>query len=284
MKVRSIQNLKAFGNASGRVPIIACLAFITMLATPAAAHAGGDANTTVCTSATEASPGFRTYLPDCRAYELVTPPYDEGARVALRGPAAISPDGAHVITGVCGAFAGADNDWWQGNRNPFCSAYEFTRGPAGWTPAVLTPPATEFPHSTFMAAAGNSLDTTLWGAATNTLTFNEDIYVRHSEGDFALVGPGTGPEVRDESLEQSHAELNLVGASRELTHEIFLVVAFGPIEREAHRGHGNLWPGTPQTANRRRSTNTPTRADPSRNQCWWAWRTRASSAATPKRW
>ncbi len=210
---------------------------------PSAVLAAGDSSAATCPFETEASAGFRTYLPDCRAYELVTPPYKEGGEVALGGPAAISPDGAHVITGVGGAFAGAGNYWWQDNRNPDFDAYEFTRTEAGWTPSVLTPPATQFPHSALMAADGNSLGTTLWGAATNTLTLNEDIYVRETNGEFSLVGPGSGPEVRHENLDFPGDELNFAGASRDLTHSLFTVTAFSGGEREGHGGHGNLWQG-----------------------------------------
>jgi hypothetical protein len=148
-----------------------------------------------------------------------------------------------VIAGVGGAFAGAGNYWWDANRNAGLTAYELTRTETGWTPSVLTPPATRFPHSTLMAASGESLGTTLWGAATSTLTFNENIYLRDSEGDFALVGPGTGPEIRDESLKQASNELNLVGASHDLSHAIFSVSAFSVGSRLEYSGRGNLWPG-----------------------------------------
>ncbi|HWX44490.1 MAG TPA: hypothetical protein VNY52_04115 [Solirubrobacteraceae bacterium] len=163
--------------------------------------------------------------------------------MALGSPAAIASGGGHVIVGVGGAFAGAGNYWWQGNRNPNFTAYEFTHGAAGWMPTVLTPPATEFPHSALMATSEGGLGTTLWGATANTLTLNEDIYVRNGDGNFAFVGPGTGPEIRDESLASSGAELNFVGGSSDLAHSVFRVVAFGPTERTGHRGRGNLWPG-----------------------------------------
>ena len=136
------------------------------------ALAAGDANQTQCGVQTESSPGFRTYLPDCRAYELVTPPYKGSAPLLDQGslqPVAVSSDGAHVITSVGGAFAGAGNAWYQQARNGSIDEYELTRTAAGWEPTALTPPATEFSHSGMMAASGEDLGTTLWSAEAGTL-------------------------------------------------------------------------------------------------------------------
>jgi hypothetical protein len=47
----------------------------------ASAMGAGDANQASCPN--EASPGFRAYLPDCRAYEMVTPPYKSGGFVTV---------------------------------------------------------------------------------------------------------------------------------------------------------------------------------------------------------
>ena len=47
----------------------------------ASALAAGDANESACPN--EASSGFRSYLPDCRAYELVSPPFKDAVRPAL---------------------------------------------------------------------------------------------------------------------------------------------------------------------------------------------------------
>ena len=228
---------RAFGS---RVVVAAVVVGAVVLVAPVPALAAGDANQATCPFETEASPGFRTYLPDCRAYELVTPPYKAGG-VVLDEPGAISADGEHVIVGVGGAFAGAGNDWWDGNRNPDIAVYELTRTAAGWQPTALTPPAAQYPHSTIMAAStADGLATTLWGAATSTLLFNEDIYLRQPDGAFVRVGPGVAPEVADQELSSSSQELNLVGASSDLTRSLFQVTWENPTNL---KGHSNLWPG-----------------------------------------
>ena len=61
-----------------RVLATAAMAMLVCLCMCASAVATGDVNLTSCGLA-EGSPGFRSFLPDCRAYELVTPPYDAGA-------------------------------------------------------------------------------------------------------------------------------------------------------------------------------------------------------------
>jgi hypothetical protein len=212
-----------------------------MVLSPSAAAAAGDSNVARCGANTEASEGFRAYLPDCRAYELVTPPYKEGGVVIESEWAAVSQDGTRVIAGSGGAFAGAGNYWLEGSRNPSYDAYEFTRTSSGWGTAVLTPPATVFPHSMLMAASAEDFGTTLWATAKNTRLFNEDIYVRNASGKLFLLGPGTGPEVMGEQLFKSKEELQLAGASGDLTHSVFSIEASASVKE--HNGHSNLWPG-----------------------------------------
>jgi hypothetical protein len=206
--------------------------------------ATGDANRTQCSPETEASPGFRGYLPDCRAYELVTPPFKDSALVlGIKGgaPVAVSENGEQVLTMMGGAFAGAGNLWFQGNLNPDFDAYELTRTASGWQPTAITPPATEYPYSDMMAASPVDLGTTLWGATTskairNAPSVNEDIYVRGDSGVFSLVGPGVAPEEAGRELDTNQDQLALAGASSDLTRLLFTVVADpGP--------PSDLWPG-----------------------------------------
>src|ERR1039458_692058 len=154
---RGLGLARAFG---ARAAVAAVVVGAAVLVAPVVALAAGDANQSTCPFETESSPGFRTYLPDCRAYELVTPPYKEGGLV-LDEPAAIALDGERVIAGVPGVFAASGNNWLEGNRNPDYAVYEFARTAEGWRPTALTPPATQYPHGGIMAAStADELQTT----------------------------------------------------------------------------------------------------------------------------
>jgi hypothetical protein len=227
--------------SAGLVSLCALACALLFSSTPALAT--GDANQASCPFETEASPGFRAYLPDCRAYELVTPPYKAGATL-LQEPDAISPDGSHVITGAGGSFAGADNYWINFASNPGGVAYELTRGATGWQTTVLTPPAVQYPHSTLLAVSGSDFGTTLWAATRTVLLSGEDFFLRNDNGDFLPIGPGRAPQVAAATEElYASTELSYVGASSDLTHSLFTVEAFGLEEQRTHHGHSNLWPG-----------------------------------------
>jgi hypothetical protein len=200
--------------------------------------AAGDANRPACSPESEASSGFRTYLPDCRAFESLTPPYKQGGVIELRAPTAVAADGDHVIAIVAGGFAGSGN--YEFMNLP---AYKFTRSETGWQTTALTPPTSLYPHSSFLAASPESLDTTLWGLGTTEPKYHSDIYLRDASGQFNRVGPGVAPDIRAEELKSEAQELALRGASADLSHDVFTDRAFNTAEVTAHNGHTGLWPG-----------------------------------------
>jgi hypothetical protein len=194
----------------------AALATIGMcLSLCASALATGDINRAECPTATESSPGFRSYMPDCRAYELVSPAFVNGvAPLGLEGDSApqISADGEHVISKVLGGFAETGSLEQKGPD--YGAIYEFSRAGAGWSVEALNPPASLYPRSEFEFASTN-FSHSLWAVqppavagqelpvgpvSGNGFSYpNNSVLVTREaagggKGRFTPVGPVAGPE------------------------------------------------------------------------------------------
>lgn len=204
------------------------VACIVSLAASGVASATGDANTSACPFEAESSPGFRTYLPDCRAYEMVTPSYKEGAGLQEKSLFLVSPDGMHLIGASIGSFANAENDRIQGFG--FGATYEFTRAASGWQTTALDPPASLYPEG-YLFDASTDLASSLWflhpSSAPSTSAYG--LYIRNSEGALTRIGPGAsslGPGAEP-------ANTVYVGASDDLHHVLFATSS----------SLAKLWPG-----------------------------------------
>jgi hypothetical protein len=190
--------------------------------------AAGDANEASCPN--EASPGFRSYLPDCRAYELVSPAYKEGNFAEpLVG---ISSDGSRVIGGSpAGTFAGAQNSYL------FEDFYEYLRTGSGWVTTALDPPAAEFPRSAFLpTAVSTSVAGSLWEAEAPPALGSRGeahLYIRGSEAG----GSGRLVEIGPVTPTQSEVS-TVVGASGDLSHVLYELLS-----RSAKSLAQPLWPG-----------------------------------------
>ncbi len=82
-----------------------------------------------------------TSLPDCRAYELVTPPQKNGALIGalfLQVAPQIASDGERVIAPSIQCFAGPES--CVAVRQNEGQPYAFTRTTEGWVPEPLAPP------------------------------------------------------------------------------------------------------------------------------------------------
>ena len=127
----------SLGRISCGLALLASTVGVAVGALASSAMASGDANNSSCGEfpGTEASPGFRSYLPDCRAYELVTR-FEEGGREA-------GLDGLETGIGVPSA-GGRAVDWEA--VGACCQAssaalnlYQSTRRSDGWQTSALTP-------------------------------------------------------------------------------------------------------------------------------------------------
>jgi len=211
------------------------------------ALAAGDINTESCNefAGTEGSPGFRRFLPDCRAYEMVSPPY-EGGQSAFgvgRQPPPITTDGEHLLAVDFAGLAGTENE--EQNGSEFGAIYEFSRTPSGWSTESLEPPASQYPRRLFVAGSAD-LSRSLWALAIPSQE-GEEVGVPEEDGyDFAVrgvpiggrapfevVGPEVSPEHEKTFPGGAAGAFGFAGASHDLSHILLSVKS----------QHKLLWPG-----------------------------------------
>jgi hypothetical protein len=131
--------------------------------------------------------GLAARLPDCRGYELVTPPQKNSALIGavLFGPSfpAIAPDGSSVIVPSVQCFAAAKS--CIAHRQSEGELYEFSRSSGTWQTNPLAPPATQFRTESFLS----------FGANANSYFFTapvsgvENFFARLPDGSYRLIGP-----------------------------------------------------------------------------------------------
>jgi hypothetical protein len=201
--------------------------------------AAGDANMGSCLN--EPLVGFSSSLPDCRAYELVSPGYDAGAipyGYANRG-AMISPDGEELLATVFGSLRGSEG--LKQVESEEGELYEFARTPTGWSVEAQDPPQSTYPFHGFQGAPASDLSRSVWavplplstGAEPETFWKykNDSEYVlREGRNRFTEIGPVVAP-----GHEAAFGAFGGVkGVSEDLAHIVFSVQA---------QGAKDLWPG-----------------------------------------
>jgi hypothetical protein len=196
------------------------------------AFATGDANVASCAVASEVSPGFRNFMPDCRAYELVSPGYGAGALAAgvkNRAPS-MSPDGESLLAISFGGFGQAEELKQEGSEE-LGEVYEFSRTPNGWVAEPQDPPAALHPFHEQEAWDTSELGRSIWkvpgpvppGEEPELYWFrlNDGSYVlREGRARFASVGAIVAPGYEAAS---SQSASFVEGTSRNLTHVVFSV-------------------------------------------------------------
>jgi hypothetical protein len=174
--------------------------------------------------------GFSAVLPDCRAYEQVTPVYKQGVGAHMD---AVSSDGSRAIVASIGNFGDAQNNV------ALSSFYELSRGASGWVERTVEPSGAQFPWSFYVDAAPD-LSRTLWEArASSESIFDFDYWVRDAGGAMHDLGPvfppsqTAGPPGLGEPT--GGATAHYAGGSSDLSRVLFELMGQGL--------PGNRWPG-----------------------------------------
>jgi hypothetical protein len=178
--------------AVGRAPgaVLCCLVLaLAGLCLPGAAVAGEG-----CPNEQLRGESSSLGLPDCRAYEMVTPVDKGGAFVSAVGTGVgstevmvdpvggVAPDGSSVAGETAEAFAGVENDEVQAET--VGQVYRFSRTPSGWVTTPLNP------TRGFLWSLG--LGESLWGPAEQAYPLGR-LRLREADGAVREVGPAWPP-------------------------------------------------------------------------------------------
>jgi hypothetical protein len=187
--------------------LVAACVCLSLLVGVCGALAAGDANhpnAGECPRAAEEAPGFAS-LPDCRRYEMVTPPQKNEATIgtAYGRRSLVARSGQRVIAPATQCFAGIESCVGDRSSDSTGALYAFARTSDGWVTHPLSPPAS-FAISQWYsvnADAGTAL------FSVPVLLGQEDFYARLSGGSFVAVGPlaenreqGGPPETTQEGV------------------------------------------------------------------------------------
>jgi hypothetical protein len=210
---------------------LGALLFTLALFTPRAF--AGDVNEAFCPN--EHLVGYEASLPDCRAYEMVTPPYKEGGFKLVGAQA--DQDGQQLRLETFGSLLSSEGTLPQGIGG-LGHVYHLVRTVTGWTPVAVDAPFARFPIIEVLSFSPD-FDSSIWYVNPPNQT-SSDVYLDSPAG-LTSVGPGAPPG----SLETA---LTFIGASEGLDHTLFVVHSANVGLEEEH-----LWPGDTTLGERRPS-------------------------------
>jgi hypothetical protein len=191
----------------------------------------GSAAAGVCPNEARRAVLGSTALPDCRAYELVSPSAKNGQPVSGKY---VSPDGERVVAYSIGGFAGSN----QG----ILSFYEFARGSDEWKAAPLNPSAAYIEvNANVLLATSPDLISGLFEYMPSTTTDARDtaFYERNlPSGLLVEIGPRLSPASLASNEPEAPTNSSEPSTSDALSSRVVYMLS-GP--SSATKGY--LWPG-----------------------------------------
>ena len=180
------------------VPLMTFLAVLAFSSAPAAQAEAPCPNEALRTELNS------SWLPECRAYEMVSPPYKEGYPLFLSSYAA---GGERAILYSLANLAGAEG---TGENVLQANVYLDQRDAGGWQLTPLNASSSEFVGQRLVAAEADD-GMTLWDQHTPHQGYGDrGLYVRSAAGVFSFIGPLQPPSLVEE--EPSNAlRLDAVG-------------------------------------------------------------------------
>jgi hypothetical protein len=208
--------------AAQLIAVAALMLAVASLALPGIAHAES------CPNEQLRVENQSTSLPDCRAYELVSPSFKFGEPLFVKG---IATDGSGVAYNSVGAFGEPGND-----SEALGVSYVASRGTSGWAALAVNPSAAEFQGGSPDVNTNESAETVDYSAdLSHTLFLQAPIvakpidsrfYIRGLDGAYTEIGPlfssqtvaAWTPAVAEES---DRPEPTYLGATDDLSRVLF---------------------------------------------------------------
>jgi len=220
--LRTVPVGSAYTLAPGIAPVLAfCLTLAALLWLLApAARAELCPNEALRTGPSE-------HLPDCRAYEMVTPVEVNGGYLKAEE---ISPEGESMALDSIAGFAGATSDLSLSN------GYEATRTPSGWTTAAEDMSEAQYiDHHELLgrdilAETFGNVETSLGGDGARVFVVRQDgepqadlgLYLTRTDGTQTEIGPAVPPTASNLGAEHNEGNfIQVYGISADASHVIF---------------------------------------------------------------
>ncbi len=160
-------------------------------------------------------------LADCRAYEMVTPPYKDGYPLVSRG---VASNGEKIVLASFGGFADLAGSG-EGLENNF---YLDTRSAAGWRLSSMMAPLSAFVGQEPVAAEANDGMSLWYGHTPQQSAKTFELYVRSASGEYTRVGTLSPTVVSKEGEESDVLEStstlsdNTIAATSTYQHVVLL--------------------------------------------------------------